>query len=47
MEDGDGDGDGHGHGDDGGDGLGVISGCNHGCSWVSIFHLEIFWVWGK
>ena len=41
MEDGDGDGDGDGGGS-GGDGLGVISGSTHGCSWVSIFHLEIF-----
>ena len=44
MEDGDDDGDGDGGGEDG---LGVISGSTHGCSWVSIFHLEIFWVWEK
>ncbi len=42
MEDGDGNGDGDGDGGSGGDGLGIISGSTHGCSWVSIFHLEIF-----
>ena len=40
IEDGDGD------GGDGGDDLGIISGSTHGCSWISIFHLENFWVWG-